>query len=101
MIRRPPRSTLFPYTTLFRAPAHRSSARAGEGTPDAAGGAARSRAPAAAPSPGAALAHEGALPGARPGAFRARGPRILPLHLADPALPRPPQPPPGARVDPR
>src|SRR3712207_6888755 len=25
MIRRPPRSTLFPYTTLFRSPAHASS----------------------------------------------------------------------------
>src|SRR5260370_10470986 len=25
MIRRPPRSTLFPYTTLFRSPLHRSS----------------------------------------------------------------------------
>src|SRR5690349_22493108 len=25
MIRRPPRSTLFPYTTLFRSPRHRSS----------------------------------------------------------------------------
>src|SRR3712207_8033221 len=28
MIRRPPRSTLFPYTTLFRSPAIRGSARA-------------------------------------------------------------------------
>src|SRR5687767_15441850 len=27
MIRRPPRSTLFPYTTLFRSPADRRSAR--------------------------------------------------------------------------
>src|SRR5687767_15709288 len=27
MIRRPPRSTLFPYTTLFRSPANRGSAR--------------------------------------------------------------------------
>src|SRR2546430_6460322 len=27
MIRRPPRSTLFPYTTLFRSPLSRSSAR--------------------------------------------------------------------------
>src|SRR2546427_2185037 len=29
MIRRPPRSTLFPYTTLFRSPACRSAARWG------------------------------------------------------------------------
>src|SRR6266581_5158325 len=29
MIRRPPRSTLFPYTTLFRSPASRSSPRRG------------------------------------------------------------------------
>src|SRR5258707_6544149 len=28
MIRRPPRSTLFPYTTLFRSPAARHAARA-------------------------------------------------------------------------
>src|SRR2546426_7669882 len=28
MIRRPPRSTLFPYTTLFRSPAARSEAKA-------------------------------------------------------------------------
>src|SRR5690242_20851477 len=28
MIRRPPRSTLFPYTTLFRSPGHRDAARA-------------------------------------------------------------------------
>src|SRR5215216_7199641 len=29
MIRRPPRSTLFPYTTLFRSPRPRSGGRAG------------------------------------------------------------------------
>src|SRR3712207_7966305 len=29
MIRRPPRSTLFPYTTLFRSPASREVARVG------------------------------------------------------------------------
>src|SRR2546422_2305392 len=29
MIRRPPRSTLFPYTTLFRSPARRTPRRAG------------------------------------------------------------------------
>src|SRR5256885_6175492 len=34
MIRRPPRSTLFPYTTLFRSPAPRREARA----PNAPGG---------------------------------------------------------------
>src|SRR3712207_8694144 len=31
MIRRPPRSTLFPYTTLFRSPRTRSAPRRGEG----------------------------------------------------------------------
>src|SRR2546422_3352098 len=31
MIRRPPRSTLFPYTTLFRSPAGRSDPVAGRG----------------------------------------------------------------------
>src|SRR5256885_11979119 len=36
MIRRPPRSTLFPYTTLFRSPAHAPAARRGNRTrPDA------------------------------------------------------------------
>src|SRR3989442_13037013 len=29
MIRRPPRSTLFPYTTLFRSPVRRETGRAG------------------------------------------------------------------------
>src|SRR2546426_5302025 len=33
MIRRPPRSTLFPYTTLFRSPADTRGSRAGEGGP--------------------------------------------------------------------
>src|SRR3989442_10008645 len=31
MIRRPPRSTLFPYTTLFRSPLLRGQGRLGEG----------------------------------------------------------------------
>src|SRR3712207_8700151 len=34
MIRRPPRSTLFPYTTLFRSPAARGIRSAGAGRPD-------------------------------------------------------------------
>src|SRR5258708_21530418 len=34
MIRRPPRSTLFPYTTLFRSQAHRSSGRPASGIDD-------------------------------------------------------------------
>src|SRR3712207_7515317 len=33
MIRRPPRSTLFPYTTLFRSPPREASARVLEGVP--------------------------------------------------------------------
>src|SRR3712207_8697100 len=33
MIRRPPRSTLFPYTTLFRSPALRIGQRPGIGAP--------------------------------------------------------------------
>src|SRR2546422_8564010 len=32
MIRRPPRSTLFPYTTLFRSEIHRPALRIGEAT---------------------------------------------------------------------
>src|SRR5439155_6704016 len=35
MIRRPPRSTLFPYTTLFRSPAIVTLASAGRSGPDA------------------------------------------------------------------
>src|SRR2546426_4716083 len=42
MIRRPPRSTLFPYTTLSRSLGHaagrRGRARGGDGTPNAGGG---------------------------------------------------------------
>src|SRR3712207_7106978 len=34
MIRRPPRSTLFPYTTLFRSPATRSGSPASVAVPD-------------------------------------------------------------------
>src|SRR3712207_7074656 len=42
MIRRPPRSTLFPYTTLFRSPDHRAD-RARRRRPPAAGVADRDR----------------------------------------------------------
>src|SRR3712207_7543855 len=38
MIRRPPRSTLFPYTTLFRSPAHRDAAPLRLGDEGAGGG---------------------------------------------------------------
>src|SRR5437588_8929959 len=41
MIRRPPRSTLFPYTTLFRS--HRRGGRAGVGSVRAVGAAERDR----------------------------------------------------------
>src|SRR2546430_3939670 len=34
MIRRPPRSTLFPYTTLFRSALSRTGARGGDGSSD-------------------------------------------------------------------
>src|SRR3712207_7379776 len=46
MIRRPPRSTLFPYTTLFRSPTHLG---VGGGTPPS-----RDRAPVPARTPGPA-----------------------------------------------
>src|SRR2546426_12323651 len=74
MIRRPPRSTLFPYTTLFRslqraalrrADRRLDPARAGTRDPRAAAGAARRRAPALPPAAG---------PPARP----RRGSRRLP-----------------------
>src|SRR6266567_5269021 len=38
MIRRPPRSTLFPYTTLFRSRPHRGQAQAHRRVPAARGG---------------------------------------------------------------
>src|SRR2546430_12569610 len=37
MIRRPPRSTLFPYTTLFRSPNRRPAGRRGSRAPTSAG----------------------------------------------------------------
>src|SRR2546427_3163071 len=40
MIRRPPRSTLFPYTTLFRSGSHRGATRRRPQAPGEAGGAA-------------------------------------------------------------
>src|SRR2546422_2944953 len=55
MIRRPPRSTLFPYTTLFRSHAPRSHAREPGGPsdrgphPDSGGAGGRGRAPRAQP----------------------------------------------------
>src|SRR2546430_11462662 len=52
MIRRPPRSTLFPYTTLFRSQGRRVRGPRGRGTEDREGGAAERRAP----SGGAAVA---------------------------------------------
>src|SRR3712207_8792840 len=65
MIRRPPRSTLFPYTTLVRA-RRPGRLRAGvEPVGDAPAGAAGARG-------GAAAAHPGAA-GARPGALGTRG----------------------------
>src|SRR3712207_8482084 len=69
MIRRPPRSTLFPYTTLFRS-GERVAARRGAGGGDRAGGddAAAARADAAAQ--GARLARAAR---ARARAVRARG----------------------------
>src|SRR3712207_3676443 len=47
MIRRPPRSTLFPYTTLFRSGRSRRSPRGGGGRPQ---GSRASRVPSRAPS---------------------------------------------------
>src|SRR3712207_8191578 len=53
MIRRPPRSTLFPYTTLFRATARRTPSRptAANAPPDPAGPEGRHGDPAALQSP--------------------------------------------------
>src|SRR5438874_8389889 len=44
MIRRPPRSTLFPYTTLFRSRSERRARRHADNRRGESGGAARSRA---------------------------------------------------------
>src|SRR3989442_2971045 len=55
MIRRPPRSTLFPYTTLFRSSA-RPDSKAGEASPCGLRHVARSGLPHRAAAPGAAYA---------------------------------------------
>src|SRR5256885_12990917 len=51
MIRRPPRSTLFPYTTLFRSAAARLRGRARRGDRNRSDGARRGRFPLAHPFP--------------------------------------------------
>src|SRR5256886_13810812 len=94
MIRRPPRSTLFPYTTLFRSPAHhgllatavsrglhparRAGGDGGRGATQAyqEGHPAARRDP---PAPAAVLLVAGARPNARaPGRERAHQPPITP-----------------------
>src|SRR2546423_4614089 len=52
MIRRPPRSTLFPYTTLFRSPAGAASRFGGRRAPDTAAAGVRAACPGAVPSAG-------------------------------------------------
>src|SRR5256885_9490981 len=64
MIRRPPRSTLFPYTTLFR------SARAASCRPKAPGR--RDPADGRSPPPGQDRCENAVHPAAKPGARRAR-----------------------------
>src|SRR5256886_11240466 len=58
MIRRPPRSTLFPYTTLFRAAAQRAPAAPGGAVPAAAAPVARPSSPVAPKGDGAETAEE-------------------------------------------
>src|SRR2546422_4089095 len=60
MIRRPPRSTLFPYTTLFRSRATRRAAPRGSGR-SGAGSAASHAAPRGAPSRASCLESEAGL----------------------------------------
>src|SRR2546428_12603695 len=100
MIRRPPRSTLFPYTTLFRSPrgvgayARRAvSARRGRGTPGADAG--RS---AGSGGPGGGAASAGAGP--NPARWRdSRADRVRGAPGSGPWVrnptPPPPLPPPG------
>ena len=87
MIRRPPRSTLFPYTTLFRSPSP-APPRAGASRRglERKGKHARSRAKAAAHGPAAPQHARAASPG---GLHPAAAPR------GAPAAPRPPARPPG------
>src|SRR3712207_8158326 len=68
MIRRPPRSTLFPYTTLFRsAGLHQGPARALPGVPPVAGRPRRVPREGGADPGGRAVAGEGgSVPGAEP-----------------------------------
>src|SRR2546426_8032555 len=72
MIRRPPRSTLFPYTTLFRSarprgPRRRAAARRG--------------------GPGRALPERLAARGPAPGDAHARGVMALHIALVEPQIP--------------
>src|SRR5262245_62302156 len=63
MIRRPPRSTLFPYTTLFRSPEGDETAPAGEeGADSVEAPAGRDQAPAANRRAGRRLAHAVTVP---------------------------------------
>src|SRR6266542_4490524 len=104
MIRRPPRSTLFPYTTLFRSPARlRGSGAAPLSLPlhaggrggAALGGARAARALAAAPARRHREAHAVVAPVAHLGARRPR----LPVHEG--ARVRRPRPPARAGALPR
>src|SRR3989304_2165961 len=81
MIRRPPRSTLFPYTTLFRSPRRRVLLEGPQGPPIAGGGLGRVRRVLVPPRPG--LREPGGP------AERARG-RRRPARVPVPRAPRAP-----------
>src|SRR2546427_5392815 len=88
MIRRPPRSTLFPYTTLFRSPLPRAQ----RPPPGTARGIGLPRTRGSVPRP--ARAGRDRLPG------DARAPRAAPRGRKTAAPPPPPPPPPPARPPP-
>src|SRR2546430_5752044 len=69
MIRRPPRSTLFPYTTLFRSRSGARSARRGAGRPEVRAAPGRDAGFRAAALSGGARPHA-RNPASRPGAAR-------------------------------
>src|SRR3712207_7075128 len=75
MIREPPRSTLFPYTTLFRSPGGRGAALP---------------AAAAAPTPGHLVGVGAALRGVEPAPGGVHLLRVLPLAVPGPGGSRPP-----------
>src|SRR2546427_5374303 len=80
MIRRPPRSTLFPYTTLFRSRGQRQRRVSRAGSHAGGGGAAAGRGPRAARGHGDGTVHAGRAAGRAAGAGDRKSTRLNSSH---------------------